>query len=552
VAGINNIFEIGRLGIQAFQRGLSVTSHNISNAGTEGFSRQNVILEAARPLGGVIPTGVRVAEVRRNVDQFVEAQLTDTTQDFGRLSRRHDLLLQVESIFTESDDLGITSAVDRLFNAFRDLSTFPEGTSQRTLLLSEAGTLADTFNSASTSLTRIRTDIDSSINRNLSEVNSLASQIASLNNQIQLSESSGENANDLRDKRAVAITSLAELVNIETVDMADGTAVMVGGQLLISGKRSNSLVQVSDADNPGLNDVALQRRDGTKFVITNKITDGTISGQLTVRDTDVVGYLDRLDRTAAVLLNEINQQHAAGYGLDGTTGNLLFSALSPDAPLAKDTNTGAAAGTSTSILTASSLTMDTYELQFTNATTFNVVNVTDGTTILSAQTYTSGNNIDFDGLRVVITDGTGAPAASEVFTVSAHKGAAADLAVSLTNVNKVAASSTAAGVPGNNINALALVAIQTTAQGTLGSLKLNDYHAVTVGNVGSDVSLAGLQRDAKQVELDQVKSLRESVSGVSLDEELTRLLEFQRAFEASARVITTADELFQTVLTLGL
>ncbi len=550
--GINNIFEMGRLGIQAFQRGLSVTSHNITNASTEGFSRQDVVLETARPLGGVIPSGVRVAEVRRNVDQFVEAQLTDTTQDFGRLSRRHDLLLQVETIFSESDDLGITSAVDRLFNAFRDLSTFPEGISQRTLLLSEAATLADTFNLASTSLTRIRTDIDSSIGRNLSEANSLATQIASLNEQIQLAEASGENANDLRDKRTVAITSMAELVNIETVEMTDGTAVMVGGQLFVSGNRSNSLVQVSDADNSGLNDVALQRRDGTKFVITDKITDGTISGQLTVRDTDVVGYLDRLDRTAAVLVNEINQQQSAGYGLDGTTGNLLFAALSPDPPLVKDTNTGGAAGTSTSILTASSLTMDTYELQFTNATTFNVVNITDGTTVLSAQTYTSGNNIDFDGLRVVITDGSGAPAASDVFTVSAHKGAAADLTVSLTNVNKVAASSTAAGVPGNNINALALVAIQTTTQGTLGNLKLNDYHAVTVGNVGSDVSLAGLQRDGKQVELDQVKSLRESVSGVSLDEELTRLLEFQRAFEASARVITTADELFQTVLTLGL
>ncbi|MEC4675116.1 MAG: flagellar basal body protein, partial [Nitrospirota bacterium] len=74
-SGINNIFEMGRLGIQAFQRGLSVTAHNISNASTEGFSRQDVVLEAARPLGGIIPTGVRVAEVRRNVDQFVEAQL---------------------------------------------------------------------------------------------------------------------------------------------------------------------------------------------------------------------------------------------------------------------------------------------------------------------------------------------------------------------------------------------------------------------------------------------------------------------------------------------
>jgi len=551
MAGINNIFEMGRLGIQAFQRGLSVTSHNITNAGTPGFSRQEVILETARPLGGVIPTGVKVAEVRRNVDQFVEAQLTDTTQDFGRLSTRHDLLIQVESIFTESDNLGLTSAVDRLFNAFRDLSTFPEGSGQRTLLLSEAETLADTFSQASASLTRIRSDIDSSIGRNLSEVNSLAEQIASLNEQIQLAESSGQDANDLRDKRAVAVTSLAELVNIETVEMTDGTAVMVGGQLLVSGNRSNSLVQVSDADNSGFNDVALQRRDGTNIVITGKINDGTISGQLTVRDSDVVGYLDRIDRLAGVLVNEINQQHAAGYGLDGSTGNLFFAALSPDAPLAKDTNTGAAVGTSTSILTASSLTMDTYEVRFSNATTFDVVDITTGATVLSAQTYTSGNNIDFDGLRVVITDGSGAPAAGDVFTVSAHKGAAADLAVSLTDNNQIAASSTAAGVPGNNLNALSLVGIQTTAQSTLGNLKLDDYHAATVGNVGSDVSLAGLQRDAKQVELDQVKSLRESVSGVSLDEELTRLLNFQRSFEASARVISTADELFQTVLTLG-
>ena len=551
MSGINNIFEMGRLGIQAFQQGLSVTAHNITNASTEGFSRQGVILEAARPLGGVIPTGVRVTEVQRNVDQFVEAQLTGTTQDFGRLSSRHDLLLQVEAIFTESDDVGITSAVDRLFNAFRDLSTFPEGSSQRTLLLSEAETLADTFNLSSASLTRIRTDIDSSIGRNLSEVNSLATQVASLNKQILLAESTGQNANDLRDKRTVAVTSLAKLVNIETVEMTDGTAVMVGGQLLVSGNRSNSLVQVSDSDNPGMNDIALLRSDGTTFVVTDKISDGTISGQLTVRDTDVVGYLDRLDRLAAVLVNEINQQHAVGYGLDGTTGNLLFAALSPDAPLAAGTNTGGATGTFTSVLTASSLTMDTYEIRFANATTFDVVDSTTGTTVLSAQSYTSGNNIDFDGLRVVITDGSGAPATGDVFTVSAHKGAAADLSVSLSDVNRVSASSTAAGVPGNNLNALALVDIQTTTQSTLGSLKLNDYHAVTIGNVGSDVELAGLQRDAKQVELDQVKSLRESISGVSLDEELTRLLNFQRAFEASARVITTADELFLTVLSLG-
>jgi len=551
MAGITTIFEIGRTGIQAQQQALTTTSHNITNVGTEGFSRQRAILEAGRPQGGVIPTGVRVTDVTRLVDQFIEAQLTDTTQDFGRFTIRHDLLQRVETVFTETDSGGINNAIDRLFNAFRDLSTFPEESSQRTLVINEAQALVDTINLAAGTLSQIRTDIDDAIGQNLSTVNAIATQIAELNDQIHFAESNGNTANDLRDRRAVLVNDMAELVNIETVDMTNGLAIMVGGQLLVSGDRNNTLVQVSDADNLGMNDVAVQRSDGTNFVVTSKINDGEIAGRLTVRDTDIQGYQDRLDRLAGVLVNEINQQHEAGYGLDGTTTNSLFSALTPDAPLAKDTNDGGASGTSTTVSTAASLTMDTYEIQFTSSSVFDVVNVTDGTTTLSSQAYTSGGTITFDGLDVVITDNTGAPATGDIFTVSAHKGAATDMAVSLSDTDKVAASSTSAGVPGNNVNAIALIAIQTTSQNTLGGVTIDDYHAVTVGDVGSDTFLAGLQRDAKQVEMDQVTSLRESVSGVNLDEELTRLLEFQRAFEASARLITTADELFQTVLGLG-
>ncbi len=551
MAGITNLFEIGRTGIQANQQGLSTASHNITNVGTEGFSRQRAILETGRPQGGIYSTGVRVTDVTRLVDQFIEAQLTDTTQDFGRFNIRHDLLSRVETVFNESDTGGINHAIDRLFNSFRDLSTFPEESSHRTLVLNEAQALADTINLAATTLAQIRKDIDDAIGQNLSTVNTIATQIAALNDQIHFAEANGNTANDLRDRRAVLVNDMAEMVNIETVEMTSGLAVLVGGQLLVSGDRNNTLVQVSDADNPGVNDVAVRRNDGTNFVVTSKINDGEISGRLTVRDADIQSYQDRLDRISAVLVNEINQQHEAGYGLDDTTSNSLFSALSPDAPLAKDTNSGGAAGTSTAISTAASLTMDTYEIQFTSATVFDVVNVTDGTTVLSAQAYTSGATITFDGLDAVITDGTGAPATGDAFTVSAHKGAALDLAVSLTDINKIAASSTLAGVPGDNVNAIALIAIQSASQSTLGGINVDDYHAGTVGDVGSDTSLAGLQRNAKQIEMDQVTSLRESVSGVNLDEELTRLLEFQRAFEASARLITTADELFQTVLGLG-
>lgn len=551
MAGITNIFEIGRTGIQANQQALTTTSHNITNIGTEGFSRQRAIVEAGRPQGGVNPTGVRVADVTRLVDQFIEAQLTDTTQDFGRMNIRHDLLLRVETVFTETDTGGINNAIDRLFNAFRDLSTLPEESSQRTLVINEAQALVDTINLAASTLSQIRTDIDDAIGQNLSTVNTLASQIADLNGQIHFAESSGKTANDLRDQRAVLVNDMAELVNIETVEMTNGLAIMVGEQLFVSGDRYNTLVQVSDADNLGVNDVAVQRSDGTNFVVTSKINDGEIAGRLTVRDTDIQGYQDRLDRLAAVLVNQINIQHEAGYGLDGTTTNSLFSALTPDAPLAKDTNSGGASGTSTTVSTAASLTMDTYEIRFTSASVFDVVNVTDGTTTLSSQAYTSAATITFDGLDVVITDNTGTPANGDIFTVSAHKGAATDMAVSLSDTDKVAASSTSTGVPGNNVNALALIAIQSTSQSTLGNVNIDDYHAVTVGDVGSDTFLAGLQRDAKQVEMDQVTSLRESVSGVNLDEELTRLLEFQRAFEASARLISTADELFQTVLGIG-
>ena len=551
MAGIGDIFEIGRSGLQAHQQGIAVASHNINNANTKGFSRQEAILEAGRPVGGVFPTGVRVTEIKRHVDQFIEAQLTDTVQDLGRLTIRHQLLQQVEPVFAETSTLGINNAMNRLFDAFRDLSTFPEDSSVRTVVLNEGTNLADTFNSSAKSLRQIRSDIDAAIGRNLTEVNSLATQIASLNAQIQTGEASGENANDLRDKRAVTINDMAKLVSIATVEMTDGVAINVGGQLLVSGNRSNSLVQVADTDNAGMNDVALKRSDGSTLVITSKITDGEIKGQLTVRDTDVVGYQDRLDRLAAQLIVQINTQHEAGFGLDGTTTNSLFSALSPDAPVVSDANAGGVVGTSTSVLTASSLTMDNYKITFTSTTLFDVTNLTDGTTVLSGQTYSSGGNIDFDGLRVVLTNGSSGPASGDVFTVDGHTGAASDMARSLTDTNKVAASSTAGGVPGNNVNALALVAIQTTTQANLGTVTLNDYHAATAGNVGSDTALASLQKDAKQVENDQVKALRESVSGVSLDEELTRLLSFQRAFEASARLILVADELYQTVLTLG-
>lgn len=143
------------------------------------------------------------------------------------------------------------------------------------------------------------------------------------------------------------------------------------------------------------------------------------------------------------------------------------------------------------------------------------------------------------------------PAAGDVFEVSAQKGAAQGFGVALTNTDKIAAASTALSLPGDNTKALALVDIHTIRQATLGNLTLNDYQTLTIGNVGGVTQQVGLQLQTTTLEFEQLSSLRESISGVSLDEELTNLLSFQRSFEASARMITVADELFQTLLGLG-
>ena len=149
MAGINHIFSIARSGIQANQQGLATTSHNITNINTKGFSRQEVVLQSARPAEGVIASGVQVGQIRRTVDIFLENQLTAEHEDIGFITARHALLVQAEGIVGETDDSGLSHSVTEFFNALRDVATNPESPIQRTVLLANGQTLSSTFVSQS-------------------------------------------------------------------------------------------------------------------------------------------------------------------------------------------------------------------------------------------------------------------------------------------------------------------------------------------------------------------------------------------------------------------
>ncbi|MDH3502930.1 MAG: flagellar hook-associated protein FlgK [Nitrospirota bacterium] len=547
MAGISDIFNIARSGIQANQQGLATTSHNITNINTKGYSRQEVVLETKRPAEGTIGRGVEVGAIRQTIDTFLEDQLTGVNEDLGFIAARNNFLIQADGIFSETDNSGVSHGITDFFNALRDVVTNPESPIQRTVLLAKARSLTDAFVTQAQALHQIRSDADGEISRHVETANGLAVGVASLNDEIFKAESSGQQALDLRDQRRVLINDLAELVDIEQVTLRDGIGINVGGQLLIAGNHANALSTEPDADNPPLHDVTFVRSDGSEFSISDQIYGGKIGGLLALRDGDIVEFQDRVDRLAAVLINEFNQQHQSGFALDGSTNNGFFSPLAPQAPLASARNTGSAIGSSLTIADPTLATFQPYEVQFTGAAAYSVVNTATGANVTSG-TYTSGTSISFDGLDAVIT---GAPGTGDVFHVNAQQGAAQRFGVALSNTDKIATASTAAAIPGDNTNALALVNIHTNRQSDLGNVTLNDYHTITLGDVGSATRESDLALKSKTIEADQLTALRESVSGVSLDEELTNLLIFQRSFEASARMITVADELFQTILAMG-
>jgi flagellar hook-associated protein 1 FlgK len=228
-------------------------------------------------------------------------------------------------------------------------------------------------------------------------------------------------------------------------------------------------------------------------------------------------------------------------------GNNLFNDLSV---YSLDLESSAANITSASVFNRASLTYDEYEIRFTNATTYDVYNVDDGVNVITGASYTSGNSIRFDGLEAVITDDTGAPAAGDRFLVSPLENAVQYFSAAITDPYKIAASSTSTGIPGNNINALNMINLAQTQLSDLDSSTMTSYYSqiVSVAGSRSNAAIDNLKFDENL--LSRLEFTRQSISGVSIDEETANLIRFQRAYQAGARLIRVADELMEILVNI--
>ena len=161
MAGLFAIFDIAKLGLQANQRALQVVSQNLANVNTPGFSRQEAVFQQTESINvgaQLLGTGVEIVQVRRLVNNFVEAQINVSQQDTGRLQAQQDAFARVEGIFPDTANQGINAALNEFFNAFRDVANNPQGQTERTVLLDKASTLSQQFNKVANDLTQLRRD----------------------------------------------------------------------------------------------------------------------------------------------------------------------------------------------------------------------------------------------------------------------------------------------------------------------------------------------------------------------------------------------------------
>lgn len=461
MSGISNLFNIGKSGLAAFQQSLAVTAHNMANVNTNGYSKQDAILDEALPINGrpgQIGTGVQVTAIQRHVDSFINGQLLASRQQLGQHDASNSALADIERLFGDSQGQSLGTDLNNLFNAFQDVATDPSNVTARSVLLSNAQTVVARFHQADSTLTTQQQSLDQEIGQTVTTINTLTQQVADLNDKIGQAELSGQHANDLRDQRQRLVNDLGEQVSVTALEGPHGQlSIFTGnGQTLVDNIRAYSLAGVPNSGNSGLLDIQY-RGGGTPVSIVSVISGGRLKGLLDARDQNIPDTLTKLNTLASNLVTEINTQHQSGVGLDGSTG-----------------------------------------LNFFNAS---------GVTARS-------------------------------------------IAVGLTDGRQIAASDSAGGLPGNNVNALALADLQHKSISALGNATLNGYYQTTAAGVGSDAQQASQDLDAQQTLQSQLEAHWSEVSGVSLDEELVNMMTYQRAFEASSRVVVMADELMQTILSL--
>jgi flagellar hook-associated protein 1 len=630
---MSDILSTSVSGLLAFQRALDVTSNNISNVSTPGYSVENINFTpqpGQATSSGYIGSGVQVQSITRAYDELLAGQVRSSQSSYSSFNTYATQASQVDDMLSDSTT-GLTASLQSFVNALQTVANSPAGTAQRQVLLSSANSLAQQMQNYSSQLNTYSSGVESQISSSVTQINTLSTQIANLNQQIaQGLAATGQTPNTLMDQRDLAVDQLSQYVTVNTVAQSDGSMnVFIGaGQPLVVGNTTEPLTATQDPYNASQYDIGVGVGTQTADV-TSEITGGSLGGLLAFRSQVLQPAENTLGQFSVGLATIVNQAQQAGVDLTGAAGQPMFSigpvGISPSsnntgaatvavtrsnlsgltaddyvlkqtggawqltdratnqvvpmtgagtaaspfqaaglsivvgggAPVSGDsyliqptaqassgltvlltspsqiaaassiattpaaTNTGTGAVTATAVTDPSNYTAGTYTITFTSATAYQVTNAANA--VVSTGTYTSGTPISFNGQQVTMT---GTPATGDTFSVGAATG----------------------NNSGDNSNLFQMISALSASTMNGGTTSLNNVANNLVSQVGVLTQQAQSNASAQKSVNQSATDTRNNLSGVNLDEEAAKMVQYQQAYSACAQLIQTSNTMFNSLL----
>ena len=543
--------------LQAQQRSVDVAAQNVANTNTPGYSRQavNLVNIGAPAVPARYATfvgdgqGVKVDSVTRFRDQFMEIRAALEHGSMASLDQASSTMNSIQQLFNEPSDSGIQKQLSDFWAGFDDVANNPSDTAARTQLLERADTLAASFNSVSKNLTQQKTDTVSELGATVTSINSMAQSIAQLNKSIKTNTIAGLPVNDLEDQRDLLANQISEAsgASLRSGDF-NQVNVMLGGTALVQEDNAASLTV--DTTGPG----AVLRWSTDNSAAS--VTSGKAGGELDAINGTIPSYIAKLDNVATTLRDQVNQLHGSISGSlavadqnQTAAGNLQFNVALDNGAFATVTVAGAdwsGAGGAAALQAALQGAVDT-AVGAGNATATvsggNGAPLTIGlapTGTHQLQVQATGATTGFAtllGSTAVGSDGIGG---RQFFTGTD----AATFAVGAGVEGNPAgiAAGTVGGGPLDSSVALDLAEMGSSQTGA------DAVYRQSIVQLGVDTQTATSRDQIQQSATTSLDNARSQQSGVSIDEEMTNLVEFQHGYDAAARLLTTIDNMLDTLI----
>lgn len=608
--------ELGKRSLMAHAQQINTAGHNISNADTEGYTRQRVQVKAFDPIyrpdltraetPGQIGQGTAIEQITRLRDELLDQRIVAQENQESYWATREKYYVMLEQIYNEPNDVSVRTNMDRFWSAWQELSVFPDNKAARQAVVTRGESLTTSIHQRFASLSGVGTMLNGDIEATVRQVNDFANQIARINNEIVRSEAMGDNPNDLYDRRDLLVEKLGALANI-TTDRRDADEFMVhiDGHVLVQGSVARNLDIRTTTDNDSYSEVIWKDTGNLA-----EISGGTLGALIELRDVDVRGEIQSLNTMTMNFADLVNDVHKAGIGANGVTGLEFFT----QHPFVTDVNgnydrngdgqldtsyifrfTGANAlhgqdkvgleGVMTFSGKSGTVTVPYYATDTVDAVV-NRINDSDGEVkayldrdnrlVLKATTASDRENPDFvirhvedngmflTGYAGILNDSgvydfaqadaVNALVADAGFSVAPVLNPAGYVAVNQavrTDVLSVAAAMpTARGdvMAGDGRAAVEIAAIRNS-QVMIGTDRtFDEYFANSVTNVGLKGEQAETNLLSQNKIMNDLRDLRDSISGVNIDEELADIIKFQHGYNAAAKFITVIDGMLDTII----